>query len=163
MLLIIYKICPEKFNPRFSVSGCFLQIEENCKEKFLMFLRQDNKPQPNTWSVPAGKIEKNETPEQCIIRELLEETGLKFNEKDLKFHKKLFILYNREKPNFDFIYYIYSIKLPSKPTIKMDIKDHKEFRWTTVNEALKLNLIPDEDSCIKLVYKSRDKLKKQIC
>ena len=27
------------------------------------------------WEIPAGRIEKDESPEQCVVRELLEETG----------------------------------------------------------------------------------------
>jgi 8-oxo-dGTP diphosphatase len=149
---MIYKLKPTTFNSKFCVSGCFLQIEEKSIKEFLMFLRQDHKPQPNTWSVPAGKIEKGETPEECMIRELKEETGLMFSESDLIFHKKFYILYNLEQPNFEFEYNIYSIKLDLKPKIKMDLNDHKEFRWVTPKEALELNLIPDEEPCIRLVY-----------
>ncbi len=31
------------------------------------------------WNAPGGKIENNETPEECAIRETYEETGLKIN------------------------------------------------------------------------------------
>lgn len=40
--------------------------------------RQPNKPHkpyPGFWDLPGGKLEPNETPEECIIRELKEETG----------------------------------------------------------------------------------------
>jgi len=150
---MIYKKRPLIFKPKFCASGCFLQIKENGQDKFLMFLRQDYKPQGNTWSVPAGKIEKGENATQCILRELEEETGLKFNKNDLKFHKQLDILYEFEKPCFQFEYNIFSIKLDSKPEIKIDLNDHKKFKWVTPKEALKLRLIPDEEPCIKLVYR----------
>lgn len=149
---MIYDVTPTTFNPKFCVSGCFLKIKEDGQDKFLMFLRQDHKPQPNTWSVPAGKIEDGETAAECMIRELIEETGLHFSLSDLNFHKKFNILYDFEKPAFDFEYNIYSIELNSKPEIKMDLNDHKEFRWVTPQEALELNLIPDEEPCIRLVY-----------
>lgn len=151
---MIYNKTPSSFNPRFCVSGCFLQIKENGIDKFLMFLRQDHKPQGNTWSVPAGKIEKGENASECMLRELEEETGLVFSLSDLKFHKKFDILYDFEEPAFDFEYSIFSIKLKKKPEIKIDLNDHKEFKWVSVDEALKLNLIPDEEPCIRLVYES---------
>lgn len=43
-----------------------------------MLLRDDSPsiPYPNMWDIPGGHIEKNETPEQCIIREMKEEMNL---------------------------------------------------------------------------------------
>ncbi|MBF8643097.1 NUDIX hydrolase [Pseudomonas luteola] len=45
-----------------------------CKQddKFLLVRKPKSK-----WSLPGGKIEKNETPDEAAIRELDEETGLK--------------------------------------------------------------------------------------
>lgn len=149
---MIYDKKPKNFNPKFCVSGCFLKIKENENDKFLMFLRQDHKPQPNTWSVPAGKIENGESAEEAMVRELKEETGLIFSIGDLRFHKIFYILYDFEKPVFDFEYSIFSIELDSKPKIKLDLNDHKKFKWVTPKEALKMNLIPDEEPCIRLVY-----------
>ncbi len=149
---MIYDETPSIFNPKIKVSGCFLKIKDGGIDKFLMFLRQDHKPQPNTWSVPAGKIEIGENASECMLRELKEETGLRFSLSDLKFHKKLDILYDFEQPAFDFEYNIFSIDLDNKPNIKIDLNDHKEFRWVSPKEALELNLIPDEEPCIRLVY-----------
>ena len=41
----------------------------------LLFLRDDNPaiPYPNTWDLPGGHVEPNETPQQCIVREMMEE------------------------------------------------------------------------------------------
>lgn len=53
---------------------------DNKSKKFLLQLR-DNSPSisyPNTWTLFGGRIEKNETPEEAIKRELKEEiSGLK--------------------------------------------------------------------------------------
>jgi 8-oxo-dGTP diphosphatase len=46
--------------------------------KILLLLR-DNIPQikyPNMWDIPGGNVEINETPEECIIREIKEEFGI---------------------------------------------------------------------------------------
>ena len=45
---------------------------------FLMLLRNKKKNDCNEgkWIGVGGKFEKNETPEECIKREVLEETGL---------------------------------------------------------------------------------------
>jgi 8-oxo-dGTP diphosphatase len=54
----------------------------NDKRQVLLFLR-DNKPDipyPDTWDVPGGHVEDNETPEQCIVREMREEMGIELKE-----------------------------------------------------------------------------------
>jgi 8-oxo-dGTP diphosphatase len=56
----------------------------NDKRQVLLFLR-DNRPDipyPDTWDVPGGHAEDNETPEQCIVREMQEEMGVEL--KDFK-------------------------------------------------------------------------------
>lgn len=47
----------------------------NDEDEILLLLRDDNPdiPYPGVWDVPGGHVEKNETPEQCIIREMEEE------------------------------------------------------------------------------------------
>ena len=50
----------------------------NDKKKVLLFLR-DNKtdlPYPNMWDVPGGHVEGDESPENCIVREMKEEMNL---------------------------------------------------------------------------------------
>lgn len=47
----------------------------NSKNEVLLFLRDDipNIPFPNCWDILGGHPEGNETPEECIIREMQEE------------------------------------------------------------------------------------------
>jgi len=47
-------------------------IIENDKNEFLFIQRSDNLK----WGIPAGGLEEGETIEECIRREVLEETGL---------------------------------------------------------------------------------------
>ncbi len=50
----------------------------NDREEVLLFLRDDKPtiPFPNTWDLPGGHVEQSETPDQCIIREMMEEMEL---------------------------------------------------------------------------------------
>jgi 8-oxo-dGTP diphosphatase len=49
-------------------------IEKN--GKLLLAKRKKNDPLRDKWEFPGGKIEADETPEQCLRRELQEELGI---------------------------------------------------------------------------------------
>jgi 8-oxo-dGTP diphosphatase len=54
----------------------------NSEKRVLLYLR-DDKPTllyPNMWALPGGYREEGETPEQCILREIEEELGVKLGE-----------------------------------------------------------------------------------
>jgi len=61
------------------------------KQQILLFLRDDKDglPYPNMWDVPGGHVEDDETPEDCIIREMREEMDLELHDFQL-FCKKEF-------------------------------------------------------------------------
>lgn len=65
-------------------------------------------PSAKHWSLPGGHIEKGETPEQCIIRELKEELDLSINKTEFKLGE--YISDNEGK--YDTVF-IFVIKLPS--------------------------------------------------
>lgn len=44
--------------------------------RFLVRVRPKGGPMPGVWEFPGGKLEADETPEDAVIRECLEETGL---------------------------------------------------------------------------------------
>ncbi|WP_342598336.1 NUDIX hydrolase [Psychrobacillus sp. FSL H8-0483] len=51
------------------LAGSYAVIK--CKEKYLLCYNKYRKQ----WEVPAGQREENETPKECALRELYEETG----------------------------------------------------------------------------------------
>jgi len=44
--------------------------------KFLAVQKGPGSSHPMKWEFPGGKIQENETPEQCIVREIKEELGI---------------------------------------------------------------------------------------
>ena len=55
---------PKNFNRGTEIAGCYCSFED----KLLLLKRHPEKPQGNTWGVPAGKIEKNEDPKIAVVR-----------------------------------------------------------------------------------------------
>ena len=133
---------PEIFKPKFKVVGCFVEYQN----EILLLLRQDHKSEPNTYWVPAGKVEAWEKIDKAILREISEETGLKLN--DLNYFKEVYIQY----PTYEFIYHMYHKRLNEQPQIKINKEEHKEYIWKSPKEALKENLIQELDTCIKMFY-----------
>ncbi|MFH1393942.1 MAG: NUDIX hydrolase [Candidatus Micrarchaeota archaeon] len=42
----------------------------------ILLIRRSKEPGKGMWAIPGGRIEEHETAEQCLIREMKEETGL---------------------------------------------------------------------------------------
>lgn len=142
---MIHKNKPENFNPKFEVVSCFVEY----KDEILLLLRQDHKPEPNTYWVPAGKVDAGESLIQAMQREGKEETEIDLA--DAIYFDKIFVRY----PEYDFIYHMFSKRFDSKPEVEINLNEHKQYIWKTPTEALKIDLIRDLDECIKLFYKDK--------
>lgn len=70
-------------------TGCKLAYIIN--GQLLVYKRDDfpHIPFPGLWDFPSGGREGNETPEECVLRELNEEFGLSLPEAHLVFKKKV--------------------------------------------------------------------------
>ena len=69
-------------------SGC--KIALLCDDRLLTILRDDKAsiPYPNMWELPGGGREDEETPFECVQREVFEELGLKLEEADIVWAKE---------------------------------------------------------------------------
>ena len=68
-------------------TGC--KIALFCGDKLLTILRDDqlNIPYPNTWELPGGGREGDESPFECAAREVFEELGIHLTEDCLLWSK----------------------------------------------------------------------------
>lgn len=140
---MLYREQPENFTPKFEVVSCFVEY----KDEILLLLRQDHSSEPNTYGVPAGKVDAGETIYEAMKREGKEETQIDLS--DAKYFDKFYVRY----PDYDFIYHIYSKNFTIKPDVKINNNEHKSYTRKTPKEALEIDLIRDLDECIKLFYK----------
>jgi 8-oxo-dGTP pyrophosphatase MutT (NUDIX family) len=136
---------PKDFTPKFEVVSCFVEYDN----KILLLLRQDHKPQGNTYGVPAGKIDAGETPRQAMVREGKEETQITLD--NITYIDKFYVRY----PDYDFIYHIFHKKFDTQPKVTIHPNEHKTYIRKTPKESLELDLIRDMDECIKLFYKDK--------
>ena len=65
--------------PRPALTADCIVITKEAEPKVLLIERGDE-PFKGCWAFPGGFMNMDETTEQCAIRELMEETGLKVNE-----------------------------------------------------------------------------------
>lgn len=142
---MIYSVPPPDFQPQFEVSTCFFR----CQGEILLLLRAEGKLQAGKWCLPGGKIDPGETKEIGLCREVKEEIQYQLHTRDLQYHGLEFVRY----PEFDFIFHMFSVYLTSLPTIILNSKEHQEYCWVTPEKALQMDLIRDEDPCIKKVFK----------
>lgn len=142
----IYLEIPGDFHAKIEVVGCFLEYEN----KILLLHRQEDTSQGNLWGIPGGKLEKFETPFNAAIRETYEETGFDISTQRIIDLGCVYIKY----PDFDYIYHMVKCKPTAPPeSVKIAFREHKGFTWVTPQDALRMDLMLDEDACIKLIYK----------
>ena len=68
---------------RFEFTGC--KIVLICEGRILTILRDDKPtiPYPNMWDLPGGGREGNETPFECVAREVYEELSIQLLKDDI--------------------------------------------------------------------------------
>jgi len=72
-----------EINPEKNFSGAKAAL---ISDRSVLTLQRDNIPSipfPDMWDLPGGGREDNETPEECVLRELWEEMGLRLSPVDL--------------------------------------------------------------------------------
>lgn len=95
---LVFEQPPENFNPKIEIVDCFMTFNENV----LFLKRQPHKSEGNKWGVPGGKVEKGETADQAVLREVREETGIDLAGTPLKYFGKVYVRYLE----IDFLYHI---------------------------------------------------------
>lgn len=125
---------PANFQPAAETSGCYLEIDS----KILLIQQGAGKTDEGQWGVPAGKVEKNETPEIAAKRELFEETGVQLlSPSQIVYLGTLYI----RKPRLDYVYHMFKVHLNEPPPICLSV-EHTAYQWADTEEFNTLPLRP---------------------
>ena len=142
---MVYEEKPENFEPKIEVAVCFIQTDD----KVLFLKRLPWKPQGDTWGIPGGKFDPGETPQDTVIRETWEETGIAMPKEALSYFGKVFVRY----PDMDYTLHMFEYKADDLPEVTFNPEEHADYKWVSLKEAMDLlPLIPGEEECIDLVY-----------
>lgn len=145
-MIKLYEHKPEDFNCAVEIAACYIEIDG----KILLLQRADGKKEPATWGVPAGKLEKSETPVQAALRELFEETGIShILSEDITFFGTLYIA----KPEVDYAYHMFKIMLHEMPVVSISLQEHQDYAWATHDEMKRMDLMGGAYDALLYYYK----------
>ena len=107
---------------------CALIVDEN--NKLFAAQRSPLMSLPLKWELPGGKVEDDESPRQCLMREIKEELSVEIE------------IFAELAPN---VHAYPSITIQLIPFIckhvggEITLKEHANFRWLNINELLDLD------------------------
>ena len=129
-----------------------LAVIVNEDNKILLLKRADDKDiwMPNKWALVGGAIEKGETPQKAVEREINEETGLEIK----KFTKSFSI-----QRNTDSVEHVFACRYKGEPTDIRLNDENTNYGWYDTSEMKFLNIVPHLMEYITLVFKPYDEKK----
>lgn len=96
------------------------------------------------WEFPGGKIEKGETEEQALIREIKEELDVNIN-----IHSKLTIV-EYDYSEFHLTMHCYFCEIESG---ELTLKEHSSAKWLAKSELNKIQWLPADKEIIDTLLK----------
>lgn len=115
----------------------------NSREQVLILRRsKTDKWKPHYWCLPGGTLEKGETPEEGLIREVKEESNL-----DILYsysHKKI-----RPKRNME-LYYFFCDDYEGRVKLSFE---HDDFAWVGRRSFDKYKFVPNAKDIIEECFK----------
>lgn len=95
-----------------------------------------------SWDLPGGHLTLGESFENCLLREVKEETAL-----DVAIDRMLGLHSMVSEP---YLQAIYACRLTVFQNVQLRPDEHVEYRWVTLDELTRLELIPYLAAILKL-------------
>lgn len=119
----------------------------NNKNEVLLLHR--NSPNRIQWETPGGKVEKNENPKQCVIREIKEELGI-----DIEITKELGREdFQEDEYTMSYIWFLVKV-LKGKPMPLEEKHDDLKF-WSWQELKTKKDISPNTKNLVAAYFKNK--------
>jgi 8-oxo-dGTP diphosphatase len=110
--------------------------------RLLVLKRAPTMPyRPGAWDLPGGHLAIGESSEQCLLREIREETAL-----EVAIERLLGINSMVSEP---YVQALYACRLTVYRQLRLRPNEHTESRWVTPAELVELEIIPYLESFLK--------------
>jgi 8-oxo-dGTP diphosphatase len=120
----------------------------DANDQVLIAKRPKKKHLAGLWEFPGGKIEKNESPENALVREIKEELNININNKCIA--PLTFSEFKYEE--FNLLLLLYICRRWDGTPMSME---NNSIRWVKANKLREYNMPPADDS---LIYSLQDLL-----
>jgi 8-oxo-dGTP diphosphatase len=120
------------------------------KGKVLIAQRMRNSLFGLKWEFPGGKVEGDESPEECLRRELKEELGIETE------NLGLFTTTKYSYKDFDVELLFYNVRRVSGD---LQLNSHENLVWIGIDELQDYDFVEADTSIIKKIMESKDYLR----
>ena len=113
---------------RIHAAGVLLENEDG---EILVFRRQPQNPEGNTWGLTGGKIKEGENTLQALLRKVHAEIGYDIDPGNVRFVKT----YHWDREDMDLIFDVFRLTDPASSAVtKLAADAHSEYLWATPQE-----------------------------
>ncbi len=127
------------------VVACFIQ----CNNKLLLLRRSPHKSFAHHWCLPSGKVEKNESLLEAVVRETYEETSLILDPANLSERPQHWFLKSEREVKTPIDLYLFTYRFKSQPIVSVNQKEHYDSSWASLEKLRsgrsRYLLMPDSD------------------
>ncbi len=113
-------------------------------DKFMIFQRPATKTRAYQWEFVGGKVEEGETLEEGLIRECIEEIGVKIKVGDV------FMEVDHTYPDIDIHLTLFNAEIVEG---EVEMIEHNDIRCITPDEIDKYKFCPADDEILKKIKK----------
>lgn len=117
--------------PESTVAAIITKIENSTR--YILLALRNTEPYKNYWSLPGGHIDRYETVEQAVIREIKEEVGL-----DIK--PRFLFYFDEIIPERNIHAVVNVFEGHGNGQLKISEKEILDARWISIKEALSMRL-----------------------
>ena len=141
---MLYRERPANFSSEKAGAICFLEWNGT----FLLMKRAHSSYQGGLWTAaPGGKLEPGESPLEGVIREIREETGICRSAEQIEFIQTVYYQF----ADIEYALHLFYSHMTEKPTVNLEAKEHTEYAWETLQQALMRPIMRGGNECIELV------------